>query len=1045
MKPEINSRRLFGITRSKGKMYEFGLPESMHLDLPERTDPNQLILLTVGTLGDVAADVCEGALPAIDAQGSNFDDLDFSASYLDALLESKYSDSIRSDILLLASAAYYIARRPGSSLVLARSLGNELEIEPLTLMSRWVLRGQWDTFPFVNHPFLGRELNNIAESLAYHFYNGSHREDLEESLATLRRLAYDAATAHELLHVDLLAAVVRLRLASSVWTTLPSFTGLTTEQLTPTLQRPGFPRELWPAQMLLGERGIFKGASGVVQMPTSAGKTRSVEIVLRSAFLSGRARVAVVVAPFKALCHEIGTTLRNALKADGVKVNELSDAIQLDFLDQLAQLLGNTASDARFVLVLTPEKLLYVLRQTPKLVDDIGVVVYDEGHQFDSGSRGITYELLLTEIKGLISPSAQTLLISAVVNNAKAIGDWLIGENSIVVSGHRLNPTTRSIAFASWLETLGQLWFYESTNYAQADYFVPRVIEQNSLNVTKREKPRTFPEKGNANDISLYLGIRLSSQGAVAVFCGKKATAANFAERAAEVYRRGLQLLPPAQYSDPEELARLQYLVAGHFGAESSLCKAAALGVFVHHGNTPHGLRLAIEYAMQKGKIRFIACTSTLAQGVNLPIRYLIVSGVQQSTERIKVRDFQNLMGRAGRAGMHTEGLVIFADPQLYDKRYSYTEGWRFSYSVDLLTAEKSEDTTSSLLQLLGPFKTLNGLRIYPVAADDLCRLLLGDKAVWEDAATYLAELPGEPSFDRDLVLKDLRRRRKLLDAVESYLMANRGDDSFADFSLRAQVLAKSTLAYHLADETNKAGILTLFAQLSEYVNDLEPNPTRQAVYAKTLLSAKDARVIASWVEQNAAELYSLEESSDWLDAIWPLMTELSEGLFFHSVSPVGIGRELAGMWLEGKPYNAILKHVADTKGTRPWGKKRRKLSDDDVLEFLETTLGFECSLLLSAVAQFLFGDGIFQNPLAKPLNLFLKAFKYGLPDNLSISCFETGFPDRVIAQAMRDTLVLDGYSLDYVAPALKAHRASIEGLLEKFPSYFSTALESVS
>jgi POLQ-like helicase len=68
-----------------------------------------------------------------------------------------------------------------------------------------------------------------------------------------------------------------------------------------------------------------------------------VEIVLRSAFLSGRARVAVVVAPFKALCHEIGTTLGQALKATGLKVNELSDAIQLDFLDQIAELLGNTA------------------------------------------------------------------------------------------------------------------------------------------------------------------------------------------------------------------------------------------------------------------------------------------------------------------------------------------------------------------------------------------------------------------------------------------------------------------------------------------------------------------------------------------------------------------------------------------------------------------------------------------------------------------------------------------------------------------------------
>jgi hypothetical protein len=85
------------------------------------------------------------------------------------------------------------------------------------------------------------------------------------------------------------------------------------------------------------------GVSGFRCRFTSGGKTRSVEIVLRSAFLSGRARIAVVVAPFKALCREIGTTLRQALKATGLKVNELSDAIQLGFLDQIAELLGNTA------------------------------------------------------------------------------------------------------------------------------------------------------------------------------------------------------------------------------------------------------------------------------------------------------------------------------------------------------------------------------------------------------------------------------------------------------------------------------------------------------------------------------------------------------------------------------------------------------------------------------------------------------------------------------------------------------------------------------
>ena len=65
---------------------------------------------------------------------------------------------------------------------------------------------------------------------------------------------------------------------------------------------------------------------------------------------------------------------------------------------------------------------------------------------------------------------------------------------------------------------------------------------------------------------------------------------------------------------------------------------------------------------MKEGLVRFVVCTSTLAQGVNLPIRYLIVTSVYQGKEQIKVRDFHNLIGRAGRAGMHTEGSILFAD-----------------------------------------------------------------------------------------------------------------------------------------------------------------------------------------------------------------------------------------------------------------------------------------------------------------------------------------------------------------------------------------------
>ena len=83
MKPEINSRRLFGITRSKGKMYEFGLPITLHIAIPEGSKPEELFPLTVGTLGDTSAAIAE---EEIEQQLDNaaLEDLRFAASFFDA-------------------------------------------------------------------------------------------------------------------------------------------------------------------------------------------------------------------------------------------------------------------------------------------------------------------------------------------------------------------------------------------------------------------------------------------------------------------------------------------------------------------------------------------------------------------------------------------------------------------------------------------------------------------------------------------------------------------------------------------------------------------------------------------------------------------------------------------------------------------------------------------------------------------------------------------------------------------------------------------------
>ena len=165
-------------------------------------------------------------------------------------------------------------------------------------------------------------------------------------------------------------------------------------------------------------------------MPTSAGKSRATELIIRSAFLCARTKLALVIAPFRALCQEIASDLQRAFRDDGYNVNQLSDALQPDIEIDIFDVSKQSPPQ---VVVLTPEKLLYTLRQYPDIVQKAGLVIYDEAHQFDTGARGVTYELLLTSIKRLLPDSAQSVLISAVIQNAAAVAAWFLEDESKVI------------------------------------------------------------------------------------------------------------------------------------------------------------------------------------------------------------------------------------------------------------------------------------------------------------------------------------------------------------------------------------------------------------------------------------------------------------------------------------------------------------------------------------------------------------------------------------------------------------------------------------
>jgi hypothetical protein len=195
-------------------------------------------------------------------------------------------------------------------------------------------------------------------------------------------------------------------------------------------------------------------------------------------------------------------------------------------------------------------------------------------------------------------------------------------------------------------------------------------------------------------------------------------------------------LSPIAHNADDEGLAKCTYdqlcLATGLSRSKVSNGLSVQLGIFPHHASVPNGLRLSVEFSMKASLISFVVCTSTLAQGVNLPIRYLIVTGVYQGGDRILVRDFHNLIGRAGRAGMHTEGSIIFADTKVFDKRRQVRERWRWRTAKELLDFANSEPSSSSISAIFQPFEFGQPTRTIAIDVNLLHTLVFDDETTVE-------------------------------------------------------------------------------------------------------------------------------------------------------------------------------------------------------------------------------------------------------------------------------------------------------------------------
>ncbi|MBX5192637.1 DEAD/DEAH box helicase [Rhizobium sp. NZLR3b] len=1040
MKPEATARQVLSTVRATAKMHEFRVAAEDFIEL--RRDPASLYSLAVGILGDAAGAIADHFVdssisphpPTWAEDTSSNENVRFAATFFDSYLEAQLDGSISIEFSLLCAAAYYLSDAIGNAVVVVkRSDEPPADIGGgLALLASRILQNRLE--PIDTAMFHAAFANRLLELIRAHY---ALQEEDESAIAhlcqMLRDTVYEIGTDRELLYADIVTAICAGKIRNSSRNTLPPASGLSLEAWSSALLKPGFPMELWPAQRRICDADLLNGRSAVIQMPTSAGKTRATELIIRAGFLSERTSLAIIVAPFKSLCHDIRSDLVRAFHGDPILMDEVSDSYLMDF--GIEQLLAQNS-----VLVITPEKLLYMLRRAPELAERIGLIIYDEGHQFEGFTRGPTYELLLSSLRMMLKPEAQTVLISAVIGNADQIAAWLIGDASAIVGGKGLLPTAKSIAFASWQKERGWLQYVNPLDPDEDEYFVPRIIQELPLEKkSKRERDRVFPDRDHPSEISesvdigLYLALHLGINGSVALFCGQKSSVSKISHRVVDLFSRKVELEKPSSWSDETELNRLADLIAMNLGDEVDAVGASRLGILSHHASTPHGVRLCVEHAMKAGHARIVACTSTLAQGVNFPIKYLVVTATQQGKEKIKVRDFHNLMGRAGRAGMHTESSVIFSAPPIYDERKDRYKNWRWDAAKKLLDLDGAEPSQSSILQIFEDYKQTVGTPI--VLAVDL----VDDNLAFADDVAIDTIVQGAlkqfPNVSASEFGDYLQGRARAIQSIAMYL-AQHIDFEAEDAVAAAERLAANTLGYHLADDSIRPRVVALFQATLKSIQD-NTDAAYRLLIKKSPLPPAALRKLSAWIAESTDQLAEAVKDGNLLSLVIEQAIPLASAKSLASLSDGAIIPTILAAWTEGKSFGEI-RQILVKDDIRVSGDHA---TADHVVTICEDGFGYHLAMILVSIVDLL---ETIEPSLVDAVTLLQRQVKNGLQTEAALAFYEAGFADRVISQLLAEAFphVSDRYG---AKAACRDNIGEVAAFLDAYPEYFREVAQELA
>src|ERR687892_372456 len=394
----------------------------------------------------------------------------------------------------------------------------------------------------------------------------------------------------------------------------------------PLLERLGYD-SLYPPQDQALAKGLLERKNLLITTPTASGKT--LIAVMAAINILTKGQKVVYLTPLRALTAEKFQDFRILEELDifdrKIKVKVASSDYSSD---------GRSTSGAD-VLVLTNEKMDSLIRHRVEWLHEVGLFVADEVHLLGERDRGPTLEMMLTKIRKIYS-EAQLLALSATVENSNEIARWL--------GCDRVDSDWRPTKLVEGVYEQGVLRFNDGRKLR---------IEKSS--------------SGGFSHSAIDIAVECIDEGGQAIIFGEtRKRAVSLAEKAASFTSRRLD--GAARKSAGEVASKI---AQGGDDAEVTrvLAGVVAKGVGFHHAGLGAFARDFVEKSFKSGAIKLLTATPTLAAGVNLPARRVVLASVFRYDSEyggnmpISVLEYKQICGRAGRPSYDTFGeAVIVSD-----------------------------------------------------------------------------------------------------------------------------------------------------------------------------------------------------------------------------------------------------------------------------------------------------------------------------------------------------------------------------------------------